>query len=294
MAFISKSNWSPSCNANPLHRLSFSRCRGNKWSDGIWTDLAAILKSNFLLPLSLCTATAGKNYGSKKNKASAVLRLAALSNKNFCIFSWMKKGFKKGIHVQVWMYMCSAAQILCQINVGNPHWVQSCCIPHRALHGKGSKEEEEGKGREVQRSRSFVLPSLGSSFLLLWRWVNQDPAKGAAPSLQNQQETLKMAQLNAHSSAFFSVGKGLLLESKGKSLSSKSWKRRCFRKKKREKKGCVSIWVHLYNIPSGAVVWLTSVGRAPGYRNLSSISLAREPQETTITLVLWETLKEGI
>lgn len=158
MAFISKSNWSRSCNANPLHKLSFSRWQGNKWSDWIWTDLAAILKSNFLLPLFLRTATAGENYGSKKNKASAVLSLAALSKKNFCIFPWMKKDLKK---------KDSCAGMLpkyCQTNTGNPPWVQSFCIPHWALHGKGSEGEEEGKlrGAVALSSSAWALLSLSS------------------------------------------------------------------------------------------------------------------------------------
>lgn len=70
----------------PLHTVLFSGCQENKRSDGIWKDLAEIQKSNFLLPFPPPTAAAGENYGSKKNKAPAMLKLAALSNKNFYIF----------------------------------------------------------------------------------------------------------------------------------------------------------------------------------------------------------------
>lgn len=159
MAFISKSNWSPSCTANPLHMLSFSGCQGNKWSDGIWTDFAAILRSNFLLPLSPRTATAGENYGTKKNKASAALKLAALSYKIFCVFPWMKKVLKKRIHVQV----CCPNGV--PDSCGQPTLrVQSCCIPHRALDGREGKGEEEGKlrGAAALASPAWALLSLFS------------------------------------------------------------------------------------------------------------------------------------
>lgn len=53
------------------------------------------------------------------------------------------------------------------------------------------------------------------------------------------------------------------LKEEGRSLFVlKVLKRRMFQEKGGKKKGNVSIWVHLYNIPVGAVVWLTSVGRA--------------------------------
>lgn len=124
----------------------------------------------------------------------------------------------------------------------------------------GWKGRQRGRRREAQRSSSFGFPSLGSSFSLLQGWVSQDSAKGAAPSPQNQ--TPKMAQLNTLSVALFFVWKRVRLWEAGAKvcLPSESCKGRCFRKKEGEKKGHVSIWVHLCNIPSGAVVWLTSVG----------------------------------
>lgn len=157
-------------------------------------------------------------------------------------------------------------------------------------------------GREARRSSSFGFPGLGAGqHSCGWcsgggarRWARTQ-RRGAALSPQSQPEALKMAELNRLSVAFLIVGKGLLLESGGgRSLFVlQTLKRRMFQERGR-KKGNVSIWVHLYNIPFGAVVWLTSVGRAPSYRNLSSGSLAREPHETTTTLVLCGRYKQGI
>lgn len=156
-------------------------------------------------------------------------------------------------------------------------------------------------GRETQRSSSFGFSSLGmgqhscgwcsGGSVRQWAWTR---CRGAALSPQSQRETSKMAKLNTLSVAFFIVGKGLLLESRGQMFVCLKNPEKEDVSGKREKKGNVSIWVHLYNIPFGAVVWLTSVDRAPSYRNLSSGSLAREPHETTTTLVLCGRFKQGI
>lgn len=175
---------------------------------------------------------------------------------------------------------------------------QSCCIPHPAHVGSSGWEGKLG-GAAALASPAWARASIAvAGAPEAVRGAEPGPSAGGLPSPpQSQPEALKMAELNRLSVAFLIVGRGLLLESgggRGRSLFVfQNLKRRMFQERGR-KKGNVSIWVHLCNIPFGAVVWLTSVGRAPSYRNLSSGSLAREPHETTTTLVLCGRYKQGI
>lgn len=102
----------------------------------------------------------------------------------------------------------------------------------------------------------------------------------------------KLVKLNIFG-PFWVWKRGLLLERGGKRVV-------CFRNPEKKdvsggkKESNGSIWVHLYKIPLGAVAWLTSVGWAPCYRNLSSGALAREPHKATTTLVLWGRFEWGL
>lgn len=176
---------------------------------------------------------------------------------------------------------------------------QSCCIPHPAHVGSAGWEGKRG-GAAALASPAWAGASIAvAGAPEAVRGDEPGPGTGGLPSLpRSQQEASKMAKLNALSVAFFFFfllwERVCFLKAGGKNLFVlKILKRRRFQEKG-EKKGNVSIWVHLYNIPFGAVVWLTSVGRAPSYRNLSSGSLARETHETTTTLLLCGRFKQGI
>lgn len=152
--------------------------------------------------------------------------------------------------------------------------------------------EAKGKRKGSSEEQQLWLPQPGLFFLSSPGMGEPGLSQGGCP-LSPEPDPKNGTTKHTFCCFIFCVEKGLLVGSRGKSLFAFRIlkKGRCFRKKEGEKKGHVSIWVHLCNIPSGAVVWLTSVGWAPGYRNLSSGLLAREPQETTTTLVLWERFK---
>lgn len=105
MDFISKSDWNPSCKANPPYDVLFSGCQRNKWSDGIWKDLT-IRKVTFSL-LSPPTTTAGKVMRARKDRAPAMVKLASLTNTIFYVFPWIMKK-KRRVDVEV------AVPMVCQ------------------------------------------------------------------------------------------------------------------------------------------------------------------------------------
>lgn len=154
----------------------------------------------------------------------------------------------------------------------------------------------EGKRRGNSEEQQLWLPQPGLFFLSSLEMGEPGPSQRGCPLSPEPARNPKNGTTKCTFCSFFYCGKGSASGEQGGKVCFvfKILKRKMFQEKGRGEEGRVSIWVHLYNIPSGAVVWLTSVGWAPGYRNLSPGSLAREPQETTTTLVLWERFKQGI
>jgi len=103
-------------------------------------------KSDFLLPVLPPTATAGENDEGKKNKAPAMLKLAAPLSKIFYIFPWImkkKKEKKKG-------FLCKyAARMVCQTSAGSPHQE-----PTERLHSSPRARGQRWVGRGARRSSS--------------------------------------------------------------------------------------------------------------------------------------------
>lgn len=133
MDFISKSDWNPSCKANPPYDVLFSGCQRNKWSDGIWKDLT-IRKVTFSL-LSPITTTAGKVMRARKDRAPAMVKLASLTNTIFYVFPWIMKK-KEGLMWKLLSQWCAkGSTTLMLLEAESWCWESTLVL----LEGRGEK-----------------------------------------------------------------------------------------------------------------------------------------------------------